>query len=105
LQEFTREQQFDVLDIIKDVGIGLNENRKGLVKLFRFTREQHMSYVLIEFRDRLTRFGYRYFMDYLLLKGGEVSVKEEGKNEGLIDRNLNKKLIEDLIATIYSVSG
>ena len=64
-----------------------------------------MSYVLIEFRDHLTRFGYRYFMDYLLLNSGEVSVKEEGKNEGLIDRNLNKKLIEDLIATIYSVSG
>ena len=39
LKEFAREQQFAVLDIIKDVGSGLNENRKGLVKLFRFTRE------------------------------------------------------------------
>jgi predicted site-specific integrase-resolvase len=32
---------------------------------------------LIEFRDRLTRFGYRYVADYLLLNGIEVTVKEE----------------------------
>lgn len=83
----------------------MNENRKGLVELFRFTREQHMSYFLIEFRDRLTRFGYRYIIDYLLLNGVEVSVKEEGKNEGLRDDDLNKELIEDLIAIIYPFLG
>ncbi len=53
----------------------------------------------------MTRFGYRYIIDYLLLNGVEVSAKEERKNEGLIDEDLNKELIKDLITIIYSFSG
>jgi predicted site-specific integrase-resolvase len=77
LREFARNQQLIVLDIIADVESGLNENRKGIIKLFKLVRERQMSHVLIEFRDRLTRFDYRYVADYLLLNGIEVTVKEE----------------------------
>jgi putative resolvase len=57
LQQFAKDQQFPVLQIITEVGSGLNDKRKGLHKLFRLAQEQQMRAVLIEFRDRLTRFG------------------------------------------------
>lgn len=105
LHKFARDQQLDILDSIKEVGSGLDENRKGLIKLFRLAREQQMNYVLIEFRDRLTRSGYRYITDYLLLNGVEVFVKENETKQGLTDEDLNTELVEDPIAIISSFSG
>jgi len=105
LRGFARDQQLTVLDVITDVGSGLNEKRKGLAKLFKLAREQQMSHVLIEFRDRLTRFGYRFITDYFLLNGIEVIVKEEEDKESLKDSDLNKELVDDLIAIIHSFSG
>jgi putative resolvase len=105
LQQFAKDQQLPVLQTITDVGSGINDKRKGLSKLFRLAQEQRMSAILIESRDRLTRFGYRYVRDYLAASGVEVIVTNSLTSQPATDQALNQELVEDLIAIIYSFSG
>ena len=105
LQQFAEDQQLTVIKTITDVGSGINDKRKGLKKLFRLAHDQRMTTVLIEFRDRLTRFGYRYVTDYLAAYGVEVMVTTLFTAQTANDQALNQELVEDLIAIIYSFSG
>jgi len=56
----------------KDMGSGLNANRKGLWRLIRDAKKGKFSSVVINYKDRLTRFGYRYLEEYLNDFGVEV---------------------------------
>lgn len=105
LQKYAQQQHLQVLKIITDVGSGLNENRKGLAQLLRIVETQTVDYVLVEFRDRLTRFGFRYLSTILANYGVEVQVKEQVAINHKKEADLNKELVEDLIAIIYSFSG
>jgi len=68
-------------------------------------KERLLIYILIEFRDRLTRFGYRYLGAYLALAGVELLVKEENNARPTDESELNTEHIEDLVAIIYSFSA
>lgn len=46
--------------IFKEVGSGLNDNRKQLHKLIDMILENKVNNIYITYRDRLTRFGYYY---------------------------------------------
>lgn len=54
------------------MGSGLNANRKGLWRLIRDAKKGKFSSVVINYKDRLTRFGYRYLEEYLNEFGVEV---------------------------------
>ena len=56
LQACAQERGIQVVEVITDIGSGLNENRPGLQKLLKLARERQMNQVLVEFKDRLTRF-------------------------------------------------
>ena len=53
------------------MGSGLNTKRKGLWRLIQDAKKDEFSTVIINFKDRLTRFGFRYVEEYL----GEFNVK------------------------------
>ena len=46
--------------ILKEVGSGLNDNRKQLQKLLKMVGNNEVRNVYITYRDRLTRFGFNY---------------------------------------------
>lgn len=50
--------------IIKDSGSGLNENRKGLLRLIRMARNGDITDIAFTHKDRLTRFGYSYLENF-----------------------------------------
>ncbi|MBA7639004.1 hypothetical protein ES703_46660 [subsurface metagenome] len=54
------------------MGSGLNANRKGLWRLIRDAKKGKFSSVVINYKDRLTWFGYRYLEEYLNDFGVEV---------------------------------
>lgn len=99
------EREFDIIKIIADVGSGLNENRKGLKRLFKLVKSNQIDVVLVEFRDRLTRFGYWYIAEHFRSQGVEILVKEELNQKTNNKRDLNQELVDDLISIVYSFSG
>jgi len=104
LRGFADGLSLQITAVITDVGVGINENRKGLQHLLKLARNRRIRVVLIEFRDRLTRFGYRYVYDYLALCGVEVLVKEESSPKDQ-NKDYHQEQVDDLIAIIYSYSG
>ena len=100
LKQYAHLNHITIVKIYKDVGSGLNTNRKGLWKLIKDAKKHHFSMILLNFKDRLTRFGYLYLKSYLL----EYNVHLICLNT-LDDKSPESELVEDLVAIIHSFSG
>src|SRR6266700_3469605 len=48
---------YQVAKLVKEIGSGVNESRPKLLALLE---DQSMSLIVVEHKDRLTRFGFRY---------------------------------------------
>jgi len=77
LESFAREKGWNY-EVISEIASGINEKRKGLKKLLNKVKRGEVKKVVIEYPDRLARFGYEYlkfflesFGVFLLQAGGE----------------------------------
>ena len=86
--------------ILEDVGSGLSGSRPKLLKLFGLVTEQKISKVVIEHKDRLTRFQFNVFEVFF----GAFNVKIEFVDDG---KNLpyEQEFANDIMALISSFSG
>ena len=86
--------------ILEDVGSGLSGSRPKLLKLFTLVTEQKISKVVIEHKDRLTRFQFNVFEEFF----GAFNVKIEYVDDG---NNLpyEQEFANDIMALISSFSG
>jgi len=100
LKEYCSAKGYNVIDIIIDVASGLNEKRRGLKKLFEYVVNRKVDVAVISYKDRLTRFGFRYLEDFFNSHGVRIEVVfgEEPKD-------LQHELIEDLIAIVTSFAS
>jgi len=94
------EKGYEVVATITDVASGLNENRKGLRKLFKLAEEKKIDVVVVSYKDRLTRFGFKYLESYFKSHGVEIEVVN-----GDVNRDARKELVEDLISLVTSFAG
>jgi predicted site-specific integrase-resolvase len=86
---------YEIIHNIKEIGSGLNDNRKGLIKLLK---SNDYSIIIVENKDRLTRFGFNYIETLLNINNKKIIVVNRS-DDGKID------LIEDLTSIIYSFSA
>ena len=86
---------------IIDVGSGLNDKRKGLLKLMRLAETKEISTIYLTYKDRLTRFGFNYLEVYFNSYGVNIVVL----NDLAEDKSPQQELIEDLMSIIASFSG
>ncbi len=100
LKNYANRCDFKLIRTYKDVGSGLNTDRKGLWQLIQDSKKSQFSAILISYKDRLTRFGYKYLEKYL----SEFNVKIICVNK-LEDKTPESELVEDLVAIIHSFSG
>lgn len=71
LVDFCMANGWVVDDVVKEVGSGLNDNRKQLVKLLK---DPSVKRIVVEHRDRLTRFGFHYLEILAEIEGFEIVV-------------------------------
>ena len=100
LEDYCSAKGYRVIATITDVASGLNENRRGLSKLFRMVMENEVDVVAITYRDRLTRFGFRYLER--LFSGYGVRIEAVLGQE---PKNAREELVEDLVAIVTSFAG
>lgn len=60
LLEFARQNNYDVKNIYSEMGSEINENRRELNKMIDYVKNNDIKYIIIEYKDRLARFGYKY---------------------------------------------
>lgn len=88
---------YTVVKEVKEIASGLNDERPKFSKIIA---SNFWDILLVEHKDRLTRFGFNYFNLVLNKNNQKVEVINEA-----IDKTKNQELTEDLIAIITSFCG
>lgn len=86
---------------ITDVASGLNDNRKGLTKLITLIQENKVKRIFVNYKDRLTRFGFNYIKMLCDFHNVEIIVISDAET----DKSVSEELAEDIISLIHSFSG
>ena len=83
---------YQVHKVIKEVGSGINDNRHKLLKLLA---DPTITVIVVEDKDRLTRFGFRYI---------ETLLEQQNRRVEVVNLADDRKedLVEDLVSIIYS---
>ncbi|MBN6739311.1 IS607 family transposase [Acidithiobacillus sp. MC6.1] len=96
LGQYATVQGWQVVDVVKETGSGVNDHRKKLEKLLRTL--DSWDILIVEHKDRLTRFGFHYIHTLLSQMGKHVEVVNLADND-------KEDLVQDLVAVIYSFSA
>ena len=99
LSEYCAKKKYKVEHIIKDMGSGLNDKRKGFIKLCKLVTEKKINKVVIEHKDRLTRFQYNLIEFFFNSYG--VDIEPADKKE----YTEQEELVNDMMMLIASFSG
>ncbi len=99
LRGYCSAKGYKIVDVITDVASGLKENRSGLQKLFNMVGKHQVDVVVVEFKDRLTRFGFEYLKRYFESHGVKIEVIEE------TEKGYMEELIEDFVSIVISFAG
>jgi len=100
LQGVAKERGYLVVSLIQEQASGLNEKRKGLKRLLHLIEEQEIDLVLIEYPDRLVRFGYGYLEETFRWKQVSIEVVEPPKTQTPAE-----ELVQDLLSIVTVFSG
>ncbi|WP_025748139.1 IS607 family transposase [Caldicoprobacter faecalis] len=100
LEEYANLQGWQY-EVISEIASGVNENRRGLLKLLNKIKRGEVQKVVIEYPDRLARFGFEYLKFFMESFGVELIVLNGEENE----QDVNKELAEDLIAIVTSFAA
>jgi putative resolvase len=98
LHSYAKDKGYDKIQILSDVGSGLNEKRKGFLKLLEMVAERKVSKVIIVYEDRLTRFGFETLKKLFQAFGTEIEVIYS-------EENPREELVEDLITVVSHFAG
>ena len=84
-----------------DIGSGLSDNRKGLSKLIEMVQKDEVNRIFVLYKDRLTRFGFKYLEQICTFHNVEIIVVSDETD----NKSQPEKLAEDIIGLIHSFSG
>jgi putative resolvase len=92
LAAYCAARGYHVVKVVKEVGSGVNDSRPKLLALLE---DQRIGLVVIEHKDRLTRFGFRYLDTLLKAQGRAIEVTNQSENG-------TEDMLADLTAIVYS---
>ena len=92
LRTYALAKGYRVDKIVTEIASGLNDSRPKLTALLRDT---DIGIIVVEYRERLTRFGFNYIAELLSVQGREVEV--------VFPNETNDDLVADFIAVITSM--
>ena len=98
LEQYCEQQNIEATKI-EDIGSGINYKKRGLKKLIKKIVEGKVQKIIINFRDRLLRFGSELLFQLCDLLGVEIVILHDRD-----DKSFEQQLVEDVltIMIVYS---
>ena len=84
-----------IVKTVAEIGSGINDHRPKLIKLLS---DNNFDLILVENKDRLTRFGFNYLKTLLNTQGKDVLVVNNSDDD-------KTDIINDLVSIIYTFSA
>ena len=93
LEDYCAARGYQVGRIVKEIGSGVNDSRKKFLALLS---DPKADTIVIEHKDRATRFGFRYLEVLLSQTGRRIEVVNLAEND-------REDLLQDLSSIVYSM--
>lgn len=101
LQSYTLSRGYQITSIVKEIASGLNDSRPKLTKLLQ---NQEIGIIVVEHKDRLTRFGFNYIETLLACQNRKIEVVfPDVTKDDLVDDFAT--IITSMSARIYGKRG
>ncbi len=94
LKTYAASKGYHVSKIVQEIASGMNDNRPKLSKLLT---DASLGVIVVEHRDRLTRFGFAYIEQLMQMQGRRIEV--------MFPTDTNHDLVDDFIAVITSMAS
>ncbi len=95
LEDYCATKGYQVSRVVKEIGSGVNDNR---AKFLALLEEQRIHTIVVEHKDRATRFGFRYLDTLLKGQGRALEVVN-------LEETNREDLLTDLVSIIYSFAA
>src|SRR6185437_11312968 len=86
---------YQIHQIVKEIGSGINDSRPKFLDLLA---NKDLTVIVVEHKDRATRFGFRYLETLLAQQGRRIEVVNLADNG-------KEDLIADLVSIVYSFAA
>jgi predicted site-specific integrase-resolvase len=94
LKDYAAAHGYQVTKMVSELASGLNDKRPKLMKLLT---DPSVGIVVIEHRDRLTRFGFNYIEQLMQMQGRRLEV--------IFPSDTDNDLVDDFMAVITSMAS
>lgn len=101
ISRFCSEHNYSLVGSFSDVGSGLNDKRRGLLRMLEFVSNRQCDVVVVNYSDRLSRFGLHVIKQFV----ASWDVELEVIHPTIVDSSPHAELITDLTAILYSFMG
>ena len=95
LAQYCEARGYLVAHVVKEIASGVSDSRPKLLSLLKDTS---ITRIVVEHKDRLTRFGFHYLETLLETTGRHIEVVNVAEND-------KEDLIADLVAIVYSFTA
>lgn len=100
LLEHCATKGYKVEAVLVDVCSGMKAKRPQLKHLFKLVSEHNINRVVVEYKDRLTRFCFEVFEAFFNSQGVEIECVEE-----VFPKSFENELVEDMLSLLSSFSS
>jgi putative resolvase len=94
LKEYAVARGYHVTRMVSEIGSGLNDRRPKFLKLLT---DPTVSVIIVEHRDRGTRFGFMYIEQLLVMQGRRMEV--------VFPKDTDDDLVNDFVSVITSMAA
>lgn len=100
LSEYASRRGYSVVESVKEVGSGLNDRRPKLFRILKSVRDRKADVIVVEYKDRLTRFGFNYLSEFVNSHGSTIETVFDD-----VRKDATQEMVEDMISIVQSFSA
>ncbi|MDJ0735497.1 MAG: IS607 family transposase [Nostocaceae cyanobacterium] len=98
--DYCVKQGYQVLKVFEEVSSGMNDNRAKIHALFKLVTQHKINRVVVEYKDRLTRFNFRFLEEFFKSHGVTIECVSSQ-----MDKSFEEELTQDIISLLASMSA
>ena len=98
LIQYCQDKHYTVVAVYEEVASGLNDHRRELTKMFKNLKET--DFIVVEYEDRLARFGYSYLKEFAASFNVEIEAVEKAEK-----LQPNEEMVNDLVSIVTCFSA
>jgi putative resolvase len=100
LRTYCKNKGYDNPKEFFEIGSGLNDNRPKLHKLIGAVLKREVNHIVVEYKDRLARYGFKFLMRFFKGLGCTVEFLDEKAT-----KDDNEELVQDVLSLFTCFSA